>query len=39
MSSFEWNYTAAIVRSEKIKTKEKKRKFVKGKLGGVESRK
>jgi hypothetical protein len=37
MSSFEWNYTAAIVRSEKIKTKEKKRKFVRGKRGGVEN--
>jgi len=32
----EWNCIAAIVRSEKMKAKEKKeRKFVRGKLEGV----
>jgi hypothetical protein len=36
MSSFEWNHTAAVVRSEKIKAKEKKRMFVRGKCGGLE---
>jgi len=37
MVLFEWNWTSAIVRIEKIKTKEKKRKFVRGKRGGVKS--
>ena len=32
---FEWNCLAAIVRSEKMKAKEKKRKFVRSKREGV----